>query len=93
MDAVSAGVLALIHKAVGSVMLLFGVVLFPLPIPAGLILIAIGLAFLAPYFAPARMVVCTLRRRVPPLDAVMRRHGHRCPGVVRATIEATTPAA
>lgn len=90
MDALSAGLLALVHKAVGSFMLLFGIVLFPLPIPVGLIMIAIGLTFLAPYFAPARLAVMALRRRVPPLDAVMAHHAHRCPGVVRATIEATS---
>jgi hypothetical protein len=92
MDAISAGVIVAVHKAVGSVMLLFGVALFPLPIPLGLPLIALGLAFLAPYFAPARLVVCTLRKRVPPLDEALRRHGYRCPGIVRATIEATHPA-
>ena len=93
MDAVSAGLLALAHKLVGSVMLLFGVVLFPLPIPVGLPLIALGLAFTAPYFAPSRALVRTLRCRVRLLDRAMCEHAHRCPGVVRQTIERTAPAA
>lgn len=91
MDAISAGILALTHKVVGSIMLLFGLVLFPLPIPVGLILIALGLAFLAPYIAPARAVIRTLRRRTPALDRVMRQHAHRCPPVIRTTIERTEP--
>ncbi|WP_031549382.1 PGPGW domain-containing protein [Parvularcula oceani] len=91
MDAVSAGLLALAHKVAGSVMLLFGVVLFPLPIPFGLILIALGLAFLAPYVAPARAVIRALRSRAPLLDRAMAKYAHRCPSVVRTAIERTAP--
>ena len=91
MDAVSAGLLALAHKLVGSVLLLFGVVLFPLPIPVGLPLIALGLAFTAPYFAPSRMLIRALRTRVAILDRVMTQHAHRCPSVVRQTIARTAP--
>lgn len=92
MDAISAGLLALLHKAAGSVLVLFGVVLFPLPIPVGLLLIALGLTFLAPYFAPVRSLISALRARVPVLDGAMRRNAHRCPAVVRTTIERTAPA-
>ena len=93
MDAVFAGLLALAHKLFGSVMLLFGIVLFPLPIPVGLPLIALGIAFTAPYFAPSRVLVRSLRARVGVLDRAMTRHAHRCPRVVRLTIERTAPAA
>ena len=92
MDAISVGVLALTHKLLGSVMLLFGIVLFPLPIPLGLPLIALGLAFTAPYFAPSRTVIRALRARVLILDAALVRQAHRCPAVVRVTIERTAPA-
>ena len=92
MDAISVGLLALAHKLVGSVMLLFGVVMLPLPIPFGALFIVFGLAFLAPYFAPVRVAIRTVRTRVPALDAAMVRHAHRCPGVVRNTIEVTQPA-
>ena len=93
MDAVSAGILALVHKVTGSVMVLFGMVLFPLPIPVGLLLIALGLAFLAPYFPPVQRLIRSLRRRLPMLDAIMVQHAHRCPAVVRLAIERTTVAA
>ena len=93
MDAVSAGLLALAHKLIGSVMLLFGIVLFPLPIPVGLPLIALGLAFTAPYFAPSRRLIRALRTKVRILDRAMTQHAHRCPGIVRTTIERTAPAA
>ena len=92
MDAISVGLLALAHKLVGSVMLLFGAVMLPLPIPVGAPLILIGLAFLAPYFAPVRTVIRTIRGRVPSLDAALVRHAHRCPPVVRRTIAVTQPA-
>ena len=92
MDAISVGLLALLHKLVGSVMLLFGMVMLPLPIPVGAPLILIGLAFLAPYFAPVRVVVRSLRARAPVLDAALVRHAHRCPSVVRRTIAVTQPA-
>ena len=92
MDAVSAGLLALAHKLIGSVMLLFGVVLFPLPIPVGLPLIALGLAFTAPYFAPSRALIRALRARVALLDRAMTANAHRCPGIVRQAIDKTAPA-
>ena len=92
MDAISVGLLALAHKLAGSVMLLFGVVMLPLPIPFGAISIILGLAFLAPYFAPVRAVIRTARHRAPALDAALVRHAHRCPPVVRKTIAVTQPA-
>ena len=93
MDAISAGLLALAHKLIGSVMLLSGVVLFPLPIPVGLPLIALGLAFTAPYFRPSRRLIRALRARVSLLDDAMTANAHRCPSIVRVTIERTAPAA
>lgn len=91
MDAVSAGILALAHKLIGSFMLLFGVVLFPLPIPLGLPLIALGLAFTAPYFRPSRRLIRLLRVKFSGLDRAMATHAHRCPGIVRTAIERTAP--
>ena len=91
MEAISVGLLALLHKLVGSVMLLFGMVMLPLPIPVGAPLMLIGLAFLAPYFAPVRVVIRTIRTRVPTLDVALVRNAHRCPAVVRRTIAVTQP--
>lgn len=93
MDMISAGVLALVHKVAGAVMLLFGVVLFPLPIPVGLPLIVLGLAFTAPYFRPSRRLIRLLRARIALLDHTMKAHAHRCPNIVQLTIERTAPLA
>ncbi|MBB4658765.1 PGPGW domain-containing protein [Parvularcula dongshanensis] len=92
MEAVSSGALILAHKFLGSTMLVCGAVFLPLPIPLGLPLIALGLAFLAPYFDPAQTVIRSLRRRAPGFDVVLIKHAHRCPRVIQTTIERTAPA-
>lgn len=87
----TASLLALMHKVVGSVLLLCGMVVLPLPIPLGLIMIALGLAMLAPYFPPVQALVRWLRRKSPKLDAAMLKFKHKCPRVVQTTIEKTNP--
>lgn len=91
MEPFAASVLALIHKLTGSVLVLFGIVLFPLPIPVGLIMIALGLAMLAPYFKPIQNLVRYIRKKSPLVDRNMVRFKHRCPRVIRMTIEKTNP--
>jgi len=87
----AASFLALIHKLVGSILVLFGIVLFPMPIPVGLIMIALGLAMLAPYFKPIQKLVRHIRRKSPMVDRNMVRFKDRCPKVIRTTIEKTNP--
>ncbi|WOI52846.1 PGPGW domain-containing protein [Parvularcula sp. LCG005] len=87
----TAGFLALMHKIFGSLLVVSGLVMFPLPIPVGLIMIAFGLAMLAPYFPPVQAFVRFLRRKFPAFDRAMVRFKHRCPRVVQTTIEKTCP--
>lgn len=87
----TAGLLALIHKISGSMLVVVGMIVLPMPIPLGLIMIALGLALLAPYFVPVRRFVRSMRGRYPKFDDAMRKFKHRVPPVIRATIEKTCP--
>jgi hypothetical protein len=75
----------------GSVLVLFGIVLFPMPIPVGLVMIAFGLLLLAPYFKPVQMVVRRLRCRFSAVNNAMLKMKRRCPPVIRSAIEKTAP--
>ncbi|WP_370339274.1 PGPGW domain-containing protein [Parvularcula marina] len=90
MEPFAASFLALIHKLVGSILVLFGIVVLPTPIP-GILLIAIGLALLAPYFRSVQKLVRFIRRKSPMVDRNMVRFKDRCPKVIRTTIEKTNP--
>lgn len=91
MEPIAASLLALVHKVTGSVLVLAGMVVLPMPIPLGLIMIALGLAMLAPYFKPVQNLVRHLRRKSPIVDRNLVRFKHRCPRVIRVTIEKTNP--
>jgi hypothetical protein len=91
MGALTASILTLLHKITGGVLVVFGLVLFPMPIPVGLLMIALGLLFLAPYFKPVQMMVRSLRRRYGPVDRGLLRIKARCPAVLRSAIEKTAP--
>ena len=91
MEPIAASLLALVHKVTGSVLVLAGRVVLPMPIPLGLIMIALGLAMLAPYFKPVQNLVRHLRRKSPIVDRNLVRFKHRCPRVIRVTIEKTNP--
>lgn len=87
----TASLLTLLHKIVGSVLVLFGMVLFPMPIPVGLVMIAFGLLMLAPHFHPVQRVVRSLRRRSVAVDRALLKVKQRCPAVIRSAIEKTAP--
>ena len=91
MEPIAASLLALVHKLTGSLLVLFGIVVLPMPIPLGLIMIALGLAMLAPYFKPIQKLVRHIRRKSPVVDRNMVRFKHKCPRVIRVTIEKTNP--
>ena len=88
---VTAGLLAILHKITGGILVLFGMVLLPMPIPLGLVLMVLGLALLAPYFVPIQRVVRQLRKKYPKVDDTMRRLKHKCPPVIKSAIEKTCP--
>ncbi|NNU17584.1 hypothetical protein HK107_14730 [Parvularcula sp. ZS-1/3] len=91
MGPLTASLLTFVHKLTGSVLVVFGLVLFPLPIPVGLLMIAFGLLLLAPYFKPIQNAVRALRRRSPAVDNGLRKVKRRCPPVIRTAIEKTAP--
>ena len=91
MGPLTASLLTLLHKITGSALVIFGLVLFPMPIPIGLSMIAVGLLFLAPYFKPIQMLVRAMRRRFEPVNKAMLKIKRRCPPVIRTAIEKTAP--
>lgn len=91
MGPITASILTFVHKLTGSVLVLFGIVLFPMPIPLGLVMIAFGLLLLAPYFSPIQAVVRRLRRRSRTVDNALLKIKRRCPPVIRTAIEKTAP--
>lgn len=91
MGPLTASLLTFVHKITGSVLVVFGIVLFPMPIPVGLIMIALGLLLLAPYFKPVQIMVRKLRCRFEAVDRFLRKIKRRCPPVLRTAIEKTAP--
>lgn len=81
----------IMHQVIGGVLVVVGIIVAPTPIPFGLVMIAIGLGLLAPYFLPVQRLVRGIRRKWPNVDASLRRHHHRFPPVIRATIDKTHP--
>lgn len=91
MGPITASLLTFVHKLTGGILVLFGLVLFPMPIPVGLVMIAFGLLLLAPYFGPVQNLVRSLRRRSDLVDRNLRKIKERCPPVIKAAIEKTAP--
>lgn len=83
--------LPILHQVMGSVLVLLGIIVLPMPIPFGLIMMVIGLALLAPYFVPIQKVVRHLRRKHHHLDEKLRAWHHRFPPVIQKTIDKTHP--
>jgi len=84
-----------VHRAArvggGLVLLVVGLITWPMPIPVGLLLIALGLVLLAQDSHVARSAIRWTRTRLPALDRAMHRAAARVPGSVRAVIHLTTP--
>lgn len=83
--------LPIVHQVLGGVLVVFGAILTPTPIPLGLIMLTIGLALLAPYMPPVRRLIRMIRSKWPHIDASLRRHRRRFPPVIRMTIARTHP--
>ncbi|MEO0398107.1 MAG: PGPGW domain-containing protein [Pseudomonadota bacterium] len=79
------------HQALGSFLVLTGLVVLPLPIPFGLIMITIGCALLAPYVPTIQRFVKRLRTKSPDLNAWLMKYRRRFPPIIRRTIAKTHP--
>lgn len=89
----SAAMLPVIHQVTGTVLVLAGAIVLPLPIPLGLIMLAIGFALLAPYIPAVQRLFRYMRAKWPGFDRSVRRNRHRFPPVIKRTIDKTHPAA
>lgn len=83
--------LALLHQVMGSVLVVAGMIILPFPLPFGLIMIVIGCALLAPYFAPVQRLVRTLRRSNKTVNSKLIQWRNRFPPVIQKTIDKTHP--
>ncbi len=81
----------IIHQLFGSLLILVGLVVLPLPLPFGLIMITLGVALLAPYVPAFQRLVRAMRRKWPKIDRSLLRYRHRLPEVIRKTIDKTHP--
>ena len=89
----SYGMMPLVHQISGTVLVLVGLIVLPLPLPFGLIMLTIGFALLAPYIPAVQRLLRHLRSRWPDLDAALRRYRHKFPPIIKKTIDKTNPAA
>ncbi|MEO1136729.1 MAG: PGPGW domain-containing protein [Pseudomonadota bacterium] len=83
--------LPIVHQVFGSILVVAGLILLPLPIPFGLILLTIGFALLAPYIPAVQRLIRLMRGKWPSLDRNLRRYRDRFPPVIKKTIDKTHP--
>lgn len=83
--------LPLFHQVLGTVLILVGLVVLPLPIPLGLIMITVGFALLAPYVPFFQRVVEKMRRKWPNIDATLLKYRDKMPPIIQRTIDKTHP--
>jgi len=85
--------LPVVHQVIGSVLVVTGLIVLPLPLPFGLIMLTIGFALLAPYIPAVQRFIKFLRAKWPKFDLTLRRYRDRFPPVIKSTIDKTHPAA
>ena len=78
--------LPIVHQVFGSLLVVVGLIVLPLPIPFGLIMLTIGFALLAPYIPAVQRLIRYMRGKWPNLDEQLRRYRHRMPPVIKKTI-------
>jgi len=83
--------LPIVHQVSGSILVVAGLIVLPLPIPFGLIMMVIGFSLLAPYIPSVQRLIRKMRSRWPDLDMQLRRHHHRFPPIIKKTIDKTHP--
>ena len=76
---------------IGWVLIALGIVLFPLPIPLGIILLVPGFALVVAESRFLQRLVRVWRRRYPGLDARIHGIRPRMPAFVRKIIDVTDP--
>lgn len=77
--------------SLGLVLFLSGMVVFPLPIPFGLLMMAVGLVLLLTNSNWAPELVRRSRRRWPKFDGWLRQAGRKMPRSMFRVLAATDP--
>ncbi len=83
--------LPIVHQVFGSILVVAGLIVLPLPIPFGLIMLTIGFALLAPYIPVVQRLIRHMRAKWPNLDETLRRYRDKFPPVIKKTIDKTHP--
>ncbi|MBD3370426.1 hypothetical protein GF402_08715 [Candidatus Fermentibacteria bacterium] len=73
------------------VIIVAGLIIFPLPIPLGAVLFTVGLGLLVSSSNDTARFLMRLRRRHPGFDCWMKRAEHRLPGSIGRIMRRTTP--
>jgi hypothetical protein len=81
----------LVLRAVGVALLLVGAAVFPLPLPLGLPIMAVGLVLLLANSESAADILRRARLRWPRLNAGLRRASGRLPRSMHRVIASTDP--
>lgn len=84
-------ILRLVSIVVGVVLVIVGLITWPMPIPVGFILTSVGLFLLARDSVIARNAIRRARGRWPALDRMICRVAARLPHSVRGVIRSTAP--
>ena len=79
--------LPIFHQLLGAFLVVTGLIVLPLPLPFGLIMLALGFALLAPYIPAIQRFLKFLRGKWPKFDETLRAHHHRMPPVIKRTID------
>jgi hypothetical protein len=84
-------ILRLVSIAAGVVLVIVGLITWPMPIPVGFILTALGVFLLARDSVIARNAIRRARERWPALDRTICRVAARLPHSARRVIRSTAP--
>lgn len=76
---------------IGWIFVVVGVILIPLPIPAGALIAVVGLALLLPENKFLHNKLCLLRKRYQGLNKPLRKLAPHLPEYLRHGIEVTDP--
>lgn len=75
----------------GTLLVIGGIIVTPLPIPFGIIMIIIGLSLLASSVPRVRGYLISIRRRYSEFSGKLNRIKNKLPGFARQLIEDTDP--
>ena len=78
-------------RLIAILLLIAGLIIFPLPIPFGLILIIIGLTLLISSSSKVADMIKTFRKTHPDIDREIRHIKEKTPPIIKHPLEITEP--